>query len=196
MPIVAGREPFAVGYYLIAADGATGNQFNAALRLDTVIKSSNATTVAFANGGSPNLPTDATALLTAFAMTFSIPITTNWTLYGKLVAKLVWIAPTSTAGTPKGKLELDVKNNGVAIPSLLKATSGQEHNLNGSPSATFTEVFVVTFPAAVSLVAGTTLDLVLTPRITTASGSGGSTCTLQLKTNPASAGSDSMVEFP
>lgn len=189
----SGQSPFVPGFYLINGDGASGNTSQRVLRLDSLIKVSAASTSPFLNGGTAPIATDTLGLRSTYAITWKIPIWGKFSFSGQLAARIYWAVVSGSAGTPKGKLELDVQNNGVPIGGLTLATSGSERALSGTPS--YSELLLVDIPQ-ITLLPGTTLNIILTPRITTVSGSGGSVASLSVKTDPATAGSDSKIEFP
>lgn len=107
--------------------------------------------------------------------------------------RLKWEIVVASVGTPSGRLNVNLQKEGGAISGLTKA-SGPARDLAAVAGTTYEEWLHVRIPAT-SFAAGDRLDVLIEVEVTVASGSGGSTATVKIHHDPATAGNESFVEL-
>ena len=162
----------------------TGNGDNILIDGDSIIKRS------FTPASTPAVfTTDTVGIKAAIVFRFAMQ---KYDIAADVFSRLKWEIAAASAGVPQGRLNLDIQQNGVAIPGLVKAL-GPVRSLSAPVSTPYEELLHVLIPFT-RFALGNQLDFVVEFEVTTASGSGGSTGQVKFHHDPASFGNEAIVE--
>lgn len=178
------------------SDGQTAASFGMMLDPDGLIVSSETLSTSWGAGLSATaLGAVGTAqpFRASVAASSSQGFATHWK--GQVIVRVPWTLTTQAAGAAaRGTVRATLYVDGVAVIT----GDGAPRNLNSANGTEFVELIQLTIApgsAALSLVAGTTVNIELQPYITTVSGTGGDTFTPTLRHDPQEPDDQLVFEF-